>query len=324
MAANITKETEELLLEKYKKEVQKLRQAAKGLHLTDEDVNNMFEECFRQLNSNCQHESKKKSSFIFILKILFSIIVVFISLFILLNHHQPTISLVLRNVQSLIYPGLKLLRLLAIPVIQFFPSLSELYDESCLIENPYFQVTNMECWPCENVHSVVNFTGAQNFTLYQTVIPHIIRTLNKTVSLRDIQNLYKSHSSIFNQDAQRLKSNSPSLSKANHLLNFVSNNSETHILWRINRMVPARIIRQLFPKPDMISEWSGQSTERFVMIDDTKVPPYILPNPECGNVLLTQGQGERIIILKPAKECSKNCRTTSVTLKESYSLWYNW
>lgn len=124
MAANITKETEDLLLEKYKKEVQKLRQAAKGLNLTDEDVNNIFEECFRQLNPNCQRESKKKSSFIFILKILFYIIVVFFSLFILLNHHQPTISLVLRNVQSLIYPGLKLLRLLAIPVIQFFPSLS--------------------------------------------------------------------------------------------------------------------------------------------------------------------------------------------------------
>lgn len=124
MAANITKETEELLLEKYKTEVQKLRQAAKGLNLTDEDVNNMFEECFRQLNPDYQREIKKKSSIIFVLKILFYIIIVFLSLFILLNHHQPTISLVLRNVQSLIYPGLKLLRLLAIPVIQFFPSLS--------------------------------------------------------------------------------------------------------------------------------------------------------------------------------------------------------
>lgn len=88
-------------------------------------------------------------------------------------------------------------------------------------------------------------------------------------------------------------------------------------------MAPARIVRTLFPKPYIISRWSGQSTERYLMIDDLQGIPYVLPNPECSSVVLTQSRGERTIVLRPSKECSGQCRTTSVILKATYSCMYN-
>ncbi|GLV35674.1 uncharacterized protein CBL_01175 [Carabus blaptoides fortunei] len=202
--------------------------------------------------------------------------------------------------------------------------ISKLYDETCLIENPYFEVSNMECWPCEDVHSVINLTDSKNYSLYQSGIPYIIKTLHKPLSLEDIQELYKNNSKIFTQDAQRIKSNNPKFLKSADLLHFRPNNSNTHISWRINRMVPARIVRTLFPKPYIVSQWSGQSTERYLMIDDLHAIPYVLPNPECSSVILTQSRGERTIVLRPSKECNGQCRTTSVILKATYSLWYNW
>lgn len=83
-------------------------------------------------------------------------------------------------------------------------------------------------------------------------------------------------------------------------------------------MTPGRLIRTLFPRPYIISEWSGQSIERYVMIDGPKADPYVLPNPECSYVILVQGTGQRTIILKPSKECGDLCRTVSVILKPSY------
>lgn len=39
-------------------------------------------------------------------------------------------------------------------------------------------------------------------------------------------------------------------------------------------MKPARILRKLFPKPVGTPDWWGQSTERFLFIDEPKTPAY--------------------------------------------------
>lgn len=83
-------------------------------------------------------------------------------------------------------------------------------------------------------------------------------------------------------------------------------------------MTPARLIRALFPKPLMVSEWSGQSVERYIMIDEPGAETYTLPSFECSYVFVIQGSGQRTIILKPSKECSRDCRTISIVLKPSY------
>lgn len=83
-------------------------------------------------------------------------------------------------------------------------------------------------------------------------------------------------------------------------------------------MGPGRVIRSVFPRPFIISEWSGQSTERYVEVAGPKAPPYPLPAMECSYIFVTQGSGERIIVLKPSKECTGHCRTVSVLLKTSH------
>ncbi|KAF5282210.1 hypothetical protein FQR65_LT02907, partial [Abscondita terminalis] len=237
-----------------------------------------------------------------------------VTLYVLLNVHQPTSSIVLRNVQGLIYPGLKLVRFLAVPILKLFPSLTHLYDESCLVENPYFYVSDMECWPCEDVHSVIDLTGFDNYTLYQSV------------SFNDLKSVYFTKKQIFDQNADRIKSSNYSIKSLELLFDYEPDNTQgtTHSSWRINRMLPAQIIRTVFPRPYIISERSGQSVERFIMIDEVKAEGYSFPNTECSYVFVIQGSGERTVILKPSRECGNTCRTVSVILKPSFVLWYNW
>lgn len=112
------------LLLKYKNDVENLRKCAKTLNLSDEEIDKLFDECFSKLNKEQLKESSFVSRLLQFFKVLFMFTTVLLLIFILLYHHQPTLSLVLRNVQGFIYPGLKILRLLALPVIKLFPSLS--------------------------------------------------------------------------------------------------------------------------------------------------------------------------------------------------------
>ncbi|KAK9695073.1 hypothetical protein QE152_g33111 [Popillia japonica] len=300
---------EEELLKKYANEIGKLRKRAKKLNLSDEEVNKLFKQCFDVIKS---------------LLILLGVLIIF---YVLLNVHQPTASVVLRNVQSLIYPGFSLLRYISVPIIKRFPSLTELYDESCLVENPFFYVFDMECWPCQNVYSVIDLSDYTNKSLYHSGIPYVFKSNQKYVTLNDIIKLYKENKDVFDKDASRLMSNSRDIKNIQDLINYSENStksSKTHISWRINRMNPARIVRTLFPRPQIISEWSGQSVERYIMIDEPNALHHVLPSFECSYVFVIQGSGQQTVILRPTQECSDSCKTVSVVLKPSYVLWYNW
>lgn len=133
--------------------------------------------------------------------------------------------------------------------------------------------------------------------------------------------MYNENQEVFNIEARKIKSTNSSIHNLKDLFYDDAAHSSyirTHTSWRINKMVPARIVRKLFPRPLFISERSGQSVERFIMIDGAKAEPYILPNTECSYIFVIQGSGERTIVLKPSLECSQNCRTISVILKPSY------
>lgn len=91
-----------------------------------------------------------------------------------------------------------------------------------------------------------------------------------------------------------------------------------HYSWRVNRMNPAILLRKLFPRPHIISHWSGQSIERYIMIDGPHSEAYVYPNFECSYVFVIQSSGIRTIILKPSRECGDLCKTVSIILKPSY------
>ncbi|CAH1160209.1 unnamed protein product [Phaedon cochleariae] len=325
--------SKEEILKQYRNDVVNIIKSAKELSLNDEEIKLLFKESFSELKNEINRSkaihnpTKAQNSCSTFRNTVLLCIILFLAIYVLLNVHQPTSSIVLRNVQGLTHPTLKIVRFLSVPIIKLFPSLTDLYDESCLVENPYFYVSDMECWPCENINSVLNITKVEeNLIKSGSGTPFIIKTNQSLVTFHTLQKVYNNNKKILDAEAKSFKSTNTSIITLKDLfsnsINFISSN--IHISWRINKMAPARVIRQVFPKPEFLPERSGQSVERFVFIDGDKSEPYTLPNTECSNVFVVQGKGQRSIVLKPSKECAGKCRTVSVVLKASYVLWYNW
>lgn len=130
-----------------------------------------------------------------------------------------------------------------------------------------------------------------------------------------LQNIYQLNKDVLDLDGRRLQANIHSIKTPSDLFNCNKVSSKTHISWRLNKMVTARVIRSVFPKPYFLPDRAGQSVERFVFIDGAKSEPYILPNTECSYVYVIQGSGERTIILRPSEECTYQCKTLSITLR---------
>lgn len=329
--------SKESLLKQFKQDVKNIKKKARELGVNDEQVTNILKESFdefarKEQGSKLSNKLMKLAQKLRrnVLKCCTVLIVCFsLSLYVLLHVHTPTSSIVLRNVQGLTYPALKVVRTLSVPFIKLFPSLTDLYDESCLVENPYFYVNDMECWPCENVHSVIDLTGLEelnSFTKIGEGTPFIAKGKQNAVSWKDLQILYSNFTNELNSDSRRLKTSNKNVKDLKSLFNTDDHDlsSNIHIQWRINKMTAARIIRKLFPKPYFLPERSGQAVERFLIVDSPESEPYNLPNTECSYVFIIQGSGERTINLKPSKECKNTCKPVSVVLKPTYILLYNW
>lgn len=118
----------EELLRRYKNDVDNLRKSAKELGLSNKEVDTIFKKCFSDIkksrNSSKQTKTKAQQLFRTVINIFLLITFIAIFVYILLNVHQPTSSIVLRNVQGLTYPTLKIVRFLSVPIIKMFPSLT--------------------------------------------------------------------------------------------------------------------------------------------------------------------------------------------------------
>lgn len=143
-----------------------------------------------------------------------------------------------RVVQAMVYPGMRMWRRMTMPLIQRFPQLTELYDESCLMGNPFFQVRllhiiskfleniilfglqveDLSCGPCANVENVWlesdECEGHPNppaHKCHQPVVagesaPFAFRSHQEAIDLRDFYNIYASNHKIFQRDAYRVHS----------------------------------------------------------------------------------------------------------------------
>ena len=90
-------------------------------------------------------------------------------------------------------------------------------------------------------------------------------------------------------------------------------------------MLPARILRSVFPRPKQ-SPSTGASLERFIIVDTPQMAPYRLPDPsDCSNMYIIQGFGSRTLLLRPTQECRQVCKTLSIHLPTNYVCEYkNW
>lgn len=110
---------------------------------------------------------------------------------VLINYRSELSRLFMRNIQVYIYPGMRFWRKLTLPIIRQFPQLTELYDETCLVSNPFFRVANLDCTPCAGVINVVDLTMVPHFDYLGNNIPHIIKQVDKNKN--DSFHLFSNH-----------------------------------------------------------------------------------------------------------------------------------
>lgn len=109
------------LLKKYKEDLKSLKTTASTEGLTEKEFQTLLEQSYKKLqssNKNAKNQCRIASVGVFVV-LTFTVL-----LYLLLNFHTPTSSIVLRNVQGLTYPALKIVRSLSVPIITLFPSLT--------------------------------------------------------------------------------------------------------------------------------------------------------------------------------------------------------
>ncbi|EDW82217.1 uncharacterized protein Dwil_GK25678 [Drosophila willistoni] len=234
-----------------------------------------------------------------------------------------------RVVPSMVYPGMRMWRRMTMPLIQRFPRLTELYDESCLMGNPFFQVEDLNCGPCANVESVwfkENESDSVPSSPDADHLPFAFRSQQNAIDISDFYNIYANNHKIFQRDAYRVHSTNKGVHNLEDLFgqfNTSGWSQQAHNIWRCNRMLPARLLRPFFARPTQLPSM-GVALERYVTIDTALAPSYTLPETECPNVYVHQAVGSRFIILRPTSECRHRCRTLSMRLPPSFVLSYNW
>ncbi|CAG9091072.1 unnamed protein product [Plutella xylostella] len=225
------------------------------------------------------------------------------------------------NLQEYIYPGLQVLRRLSIPFISLFPSLTEFYHETCLIHNPYFTVVDMECWPCSTVHHVQQIDDPDEHSRLQNM-PFIYKTDQKVVRMNKLKNMYLKNKDILDMESSKIVTNNKYHSTPSEMFDSHESGEKSLFIWKFNTMNTARLIRQIIQRPKVVPKF-GQSTERFVIIDNSQ-QAFTVPDTECNFSFILAVSGSRVVDLRPAEECKHQCKSLRIELKETYLLWYNW
>ncbi|XP_014248830.1 uncharacterized protein LOC106666266 [Cimex lectularius] len=324
------------MLSNYFTEIERIRGIGKDWNLTDEEIDRIIDESFRFLEADGfqdeQDTLQKRKSQISLIGLSIVICLVAVLFGLLFTYRKTAHNYLERNIQELIYPGMKLLRKIMLPIVKTFPSITEWYDEACLISNPYFRVSDIDCWPCKGVRSVLNLTQSNLMSKeFHTGIPFIIKdeTL-KLVRFRDLKNMYNSKKDMFDRDAPRIESTGGWSTSEDIFYNKPLNTNpsqarDVHTSWKLNRLEPTREVRKLFGFPKKLPNYvSGVTPEKYILIDEKLSPPYQIPGTEGTTVFLVQGSGTRLVILEPSAECQSSCHRVSVLLTPNHILWYNW
>ncbi|XP_013185566.2 uncharacterized protein LOC106131122 [Amyelois transitella] len=225
------------------------------------------------------------------------------------------------NLQEYIYPGLRLLRRISIPFISLFPSLTEYYHETCLIQNPFFTVVDMDCWPCSSVSNIREVQNPKPVSQQQNA-PFIYQADQIPMGIDSIKSFYEKNKNVIDKEQPKILTNNMKYETPDGMLSQLQKGEKNLYIWKFNTMNTARVLRQVISRPKVVPKF-GQSTERFLIID-TRQESFQVPDTECSFSFLLLLNGSRTISLEPAAECKHQCKSLKVDLKESYLLWYNW
>mgnify|MGYP000622048741 CR=1 FL=1 len=132
MPLNVSREE---VLTSYEQEVKKLCRLGSDWRLKESDIDEIIHESFHFLQEQCEKQNVKslsnngtKCRSLCSLKLTFKLIMLMLLMFfgtcLLITYHKPTYNLVVRNVQELIYPTMKCLRRITLPIVRAFPSIT--------------------------------------------------------------------------------------------------------------------------------------------------------------------------------------------------------
>ncbi|XP_046978736.1 uncharacterized protein LOC124544300 [Vanessa cardui] len=307
--------TNKELLQEYSESIKRLRKESADIGIDDDEFRKMYFESLDDLDENLELNRRqsffKKYKFL----IMFVIIIIFA-----IYHFKSIYSYIICNIQEYIYPGLRLLRKISIPFLSLFPAVTDLYQETCLIQNPFFTVVDMDCWPCSTVNNIGEVFNPQPIHKQQTA-PFIYKTDQPQIDVNKLKALYLKNKDIFNKESSKVLTNNKYYETPKDIFDSEILKENLYI-WKFNNFHVARILRQIIARPKIVPKF-GQSTERFIIID-SKHDTFHIPDTECSFAFLLVLSGTRIINLNPAEECKHQCKSFKMELKKSYLLWYNW
>ncbi|CAL1269691.1 unnamed protein product [Larinioides sclopetarius] len=234
----------------------------------------------------------------------------------------------MRNCQNFIYPTMRSLRLWTLPILRKYEFLSDWHEEECLLKNPFYYELPLDCWPCEDIRTLVDLTGFPNYSSNYVFNeqPFIVRdSLQRIVSFKDLKTLYKDYNLALDQGTARFLCSEKDFCSPRDVFSEKSaSRNSFQVMWKINRVAAARVVRKIFPRPYFIPNNSEVALERYLYLSGAEAPQFFLPLTDFANVWVAQGQGYRLIVLDPSVPCLSNCSTVSVLLRPRDVLYYNW
>lgn len=123
----------QIILQEYAEEVSKLRSLGRELELSEEQINQVIEESFHFLETEgnldriIHHPPTRSMRRMWLVRIICIMVIVSATIChrtIFVGYRKTINNYIERNVQELIYPGMKVFRKIMLPVVNQFPSLT--------------------------------------------------------------------------------------------------------------------------------------------------------------------------------------------------------
>ncbi|XP_064612173.1 uncharacterized protein LOC135476171 [Liolophura sinensis] len=221
---------------------------------------------------------------------------------------------------------------------------TNLYDQPCLIENPYYegnQITEEDCMACESMNSIPveeNITHSVMSELYLKGLSPVIVTdamkdwpERKNMNIGYLTELYTTHEVVKEYMSCDYLSNIR-VKFGNHrvlLRKIVAGEVSTYFAhWENCFKEAARVFREVFPRPYFLPPMVEQTDTNFIFISSGFNAKSYKPIDTWSSMLtFAQIKGQNKVKVTPKMPCDKMCEAFEDTLDEGeilvvpYFLW---
>lgn len=129
---------DENLLQGYSESIRRLKRQCLEAGMTEDEFRKIYFESLNSLDARGSPETQSRSRF----RVKYRVLVVGVIIFLCAAYNSKYLySILMCNLQEYIYPGLRLLRRISIPLISLFPSLTGEYKFSSIPHKPIFQIS---------------------------------------------------------------------------------------------------------------------------------------------------------------------------------------